>query len=87
MVPASAASPCARYRADLNRLAAALVAHRRTISRAGSDGRKDNNNGITAECACPRKVRTSRASWAAGPILCSVCSQPFRSHTEPDADA
>jgi hypothetical protein len=77
----------ARYRAELNRLSATLVAHRRSISRAGSDGRKDNNNGISAECGCPRKIRTSRASWAAGPILCAVCSQPFRSPTEPDPDA
>jgi hypothetical protein len=77
----------ARYRVDLSRLSAALVAHRRSISRAGSDGRKDNNNGVTAECGCPRKIRTSRTSWAAGPILCAICSQPFRSPTEPDRDA
>ena len=28
---------------------------------------KDNNNGITAECGCPRKIRTSSASWSAAP--------------------
>jgi hypothetical protein len=76
----------ARYRTDLNRLSAALVAHRRTLTRAASDGRKDSNNGITAECTCPRKIRTSRASWAAGPIVCAICRQPFRSDTEPDPD-
>jgi hypothetical protein len=75
--------PTARqYRADLTRLAAALVAHRRTFSRAASDGRKDNNNGITAACACPRKIRTSRTSWAAGPIFCAVCRQPFSTDDE-----
>jgi hypothetical protein len=71
-----------QYRADLTRLAAALVAHRRTFSRAASDGRTDNNNGITAACACPRKIRTSRTSWAVGPILCGVCGQPFHTDDE-----
>jgi hypothetical protein len=71
-----------RYRTDLTRLAAALVAHRRTFSRAASDGRKDNDNGITATCGCPRKIRSSGTSWAAGPILRGVCGQPF--HTDDD---
>jgi hypothetical protein len=35
--------------------AAAIVAHGRTITRAGSDGRKDNMKGVTAQYACPRR--------------------------------
>jgi hypothetical protein len=43
------------------------------------------NSGITAEYACPRKIRTSR-QLGRRPILCAVCRQPFRSDTEPDPD-
>ena len=78
----------ARYRDDLDRLSAATSWHiAGALAGAGSDGRKDNNNGVTARMRLHPKAGTSRASWAAGPILCAVCSQPFRPHTEPDPDA
>ena len=57
-----------------------LVAHRRSISRADSDGRKDNNNGITAECGCPRKICTSSASWSAAPSTGRISSSAPVTH-------
>ncbi|WP_024799306.1 hypothetical protein [Nocardia sp. BMG51109] len=66
-----------RYRAELDELAFALVAYRRREpDRRG--GRKSNNNGVTAECACPRKIRVSQSVYDAGPIYCGNCGEPFR---------
>ena len=45
-------------------------------------GRTKNNNGVSAECACPRKIRVSLAVLAEGPITCAVCGTDF---TDPDA--
>ena len=54
----------ARYRAGLDgAVSCNLVSHRRSISRAGSDGRKDNNNRVTAETHLPtQESATSSAS-------------------------
>lgn len=73
----------ADYAAELDQLAAVLVAHRRTFGRVDDGGRKSNNNGITAECQCPRKIRVSCTSYDAGPIVCGVCHAPF---TAPETD-
>lgn len=64
------------YRHQLDELALALIAHRRREPRP-HPGRKSNNNGITATCACPRKIRASPTSYHTGPIYCAVCGMPF----------
>jgi hypothetical protein len=64
------------YAAEIQQLAAVLVAHRRTFAQVEDGGRK-NNNGITAECGCPRKIRISRTAYEAGPIICGVCDSEF----------
>ena len=70
------------------RLSAALVVYRRSISRSGPDDRKDNNNGIGADCACTRKSGCVRGySCGPRPHRLASASPPFGSHTEPDPDA
>ncbi|UGT45144.1 hypothetical protein LTV02_17895 [Nocardia yamanashiensis] len=65
------------YRHELDELAFALVAYRRREpNRRG--GRKSNNNGMTVECDCGRKIRASAGTLAAGPIVCGVCQMPFQ---------
>ncbi|MGW2661182.1 hypothetical protein ACWCW7_09480 [Nocardia tengchongensis] len=64
------------YRDELEELVFALVAYRRREpGRCG--GRKSNNNGVSAECDCGRKIRVSRSVYDAGPIYCGVCDTPF----------
>jgi hypothetical protein len=46
--------------------------------------RANNNNGVSAECDCGRKIRLSLAVYEAGPILCGLCDGRFRSD---DTDA
>ena len=36
-------------------------------------GRTSNNNGVAAECECPRKLRISLSVFEAGPIRCDTC--------------
>jgi hypothetical protein len=49
---------------------------------SGWTPRREDNNGITAECACPRKSGcVGVVQLPAEPILCGVCSQTFRSHS------
>ncbi len=52
---------------------------------ADSDGRKENNHGVTARMRLPLAGATNvgRQLGAAGPILRAVCHQPFRSPSEP----
>ncbi|MFJ9363876.1 hypothetical protein ACIRRA_05565 [Nocardia sp. NPDC101769] len=60
------------YREAMEELAFALVAyHRREPDRLG--GRKSNNNGLSAECDCGRKIRVARSTFEAGPIYCGNC--------------
>ncbi|MEC3952901.1 hypothetical protein VMT65_07655 [Nocardia sp. CDC153] len=64
------------YRDELDELAFALVAYRRhEPDRRG--GRKSNNNGVSAECDCGRRIRVSRTVYDAGPISCGLCGGPF----------
>ncbi|MFI6867599.1 hypothetical protein [Nocardia sp. NPDC050406] len=65
-----------QYHDVLDELVFALVAYRRSEpNRRG--GRRSNNNGITAECECGRKIRVSRGVFDAGPICCGVCGGSF----------
>ncbi|APA97093.1 hypothetical protein [Nocardia seriolae] len=65
-----------RYRDELDELAFALVAHRRREpERRG--GRKSNNNGLSVECDCGRKIRVSQSVYDAGPIYCGLCDGCF----------
>jgi hypothetical protein len=74
-----------QYRADMDRLAAALVAHRRTFSRTASDGRKDNNNGITAAAARARSEPNAPAGPPAHPLRRLPPAVPHRPVARPVA--
>lgn len=69
------------YRAELEQLATALTAYRHrepgTEAGDGGGGRNSNNNGITAACACGRRIRTAHSTYAAGPITCGLCGTDF----------
>lgn len=77
-------SPCtlteattARYRANIDALSSALRAFRHPETLGEGKGRTSNNNGVSAECACPRKLRVSISVFEAGPIRCDICAQAF----------
>ncbi|SUA80440.1 Uncharacterised protein [Nocardia otitidiscaviarum] len=63
------------YREELDELAFALVAYRRR--EPGRRGRTSNNNGLSAECDCGRKIRVSRSVYEQAPILCGNCGSGF----------
>jgi hypothetical protein len=76
-------SPCelteltaARYRATITALGEALNAYRHPETFEGKE-RTNNNNGVSAECECPRKLRISLTVFEAGPIRCDVCGEAF----------
>jgi hypothetical protein len=76
-------SPCtltdraaAEYADTLTGLSAALKAFRHPETFVPKQ-RTNNNNGVTAECACPRKIRLSDTAFEKGPIVCAVCESPF----------
>jgi hypothetical protein len=78
----------ARNRADLNRLSAATPWRIPAASPGpGSDGRKDNNNGITGGTPLPaQESATSRARWAADPSNTDQHHRPTVTHrADPDA--
>jgi hypothetical protein len=64
------------YADQLDQLAAALTVWRHPEVLA-TKTRENNNNGVSAECACARKIRASKAVYEAGPILCGLCNTPF----------
>jgi len=66
----------ALYRAELRRLADALVAYRR-LEPGGRGGRKNNNNGVAARCGCERRIRVAESVLEAGPITCGLCGTGF----------
>jgi hypothetical protein len=77
-------SPCtltdataARYRTVIADIATALRAWRHPEPTGEAKGRTNNNNGLTCECVCPRKLRISIAAFEAGPIGCAVCGTWF----------
>lgn len=75
----------ASYRGQLDALTAALTAHRRRLGRARDPDQK-SNNGLAAVCYCQRKIRVSRSTYNAGPILCGLCSTPFVADETPQQE-
>jgi hypothetical protein len=76
-------SPCelteitaARYRVAITSLAAALSVYRHPETFEDKQ-RTNNNNGVSAECECPRKLRISLTVFEAGPIRCDMCGEAF----------
>lgn len=63
------------YRDELNELAFALVAYRRR--EPWRRGRTSNNNGVSAECNCGRKIRASKRVMEVGSIYCGNCGNEF----------
>lgn len=77
-------SPCtlteataAHYGDVITGLAAALSAYRHPEPLGNGKERTNNNNGVSAECACPRKIRLSVKAFDEGPIVCGVCETAF----------
>jgi hypothetical protein len=77
-------SPCtltdqasADYAPTITTLGAALKAYRHPEIAGQSTGRTNNNNGVTAECECPRKIRLSITAFEEGPIVCAQCGAAF----------
>jgi hypothetical protein len=69
----------AAYRPQLKLLAKALVAHRLPESRIGRT-RVSNNNPLTVQCACPRRIRVAPTVLVRAPIVCGACRQPFTAY-------
>lgn len=69
------------YAAQITALGAVLTAHRRQFGNAAGDTKK-SNNGVAARCGCGRKIRVSRSTYDAGPILCGLCEDPFTAEDE-----
>ena len=76
-------SPCtltdaaaANYAATIARLGTALNAYRRPELVIPKQ-RTNNNNGVSCECECPRKIRLSLEAFEKGPIVCAVCEAAF----------
>jgi hypothetical protein len=76
------------YQDELNDLRHALTIHRRAEglprrgdaddeAPGGAPDRPSSNNGHSCRCGCGRRIRVSPTVLAAGPIICSLCSQPF----------
>jgi len=77
-------SPCTltettrtRYQPVIGNLAAALRVYRHPEPTGQAKGRTSNNNGVTCECGCPRKLRISKTVFDEGPIVCAVCDAAF----------
>jgi hypothetical protein len=70
------------YEVELKGLTDALSVYRHPEP-IRSKNRTNNNNGLSLECACGRKIRASRSVVDLGPITCGVCNTPFESD-EPD---
>jgi hypothetical protein len=77
-------SPCtltdtaaAHYQTVIGRLATALGAWRHPEPVGAAKGRTNNNNGVTAECECPRKIRVARTVLDEGLIACCTCGAAF----------
>jgi len=83
----------ANYRTEIMDLDASITAYRHGfeafIGVAGvngggtvkapivSNGRKSNNNGVSASCPCGRKIRVSRTVLEMGGISCNICGEEF----------
>jgi len=76
-------SPCTlseatagHYRPVIDALTAALRAWRHPDLHDIKE-RTNNNNGLSCECDCPRKLRISIKVFDAGPVLCALCGAAF----------
>ena len=78
-VPAATA---ASYAAEVAKLETAIVAYRLMDMTDG--GRKTNNNGVSAQCDCGRKIRVSKSTYQEAPILCGKCGSEFTADEESD---
>jgi hypothetical protein len=67
------------YDDALNTLGAALTLWRRA-ELAGPAGPERPRTSVACVCACERRIRVSRSTLEAAPILCGACGQAF----EPD---
>jgi hypothetical protein len=77
-------SPCTlsdqaaeQYATAITALGAALSAYRHPEPTGEAKGRTNNNNGVTAECECPRKIRISLIVFEEAPIVCAGCGAAF----------
>ncbi|RSN46571.1 hypothetical protein DMH08_35705 [Actinomadura sp. WAC 06369] len=85
------------YAAELDRLAAAITAHRRSehiaiAAGAGGGGhggtveggRTSSNNGLAARCGCepPRRIRVAPSVLDLGTITCGLCGKEFTAPEE-----
>jgi hypothetical protein len=77
-------SPCtltdtasADYGDTIGALSAALRAYRHPEPTGDGKQRTNNNNGVTAECECPRRIRLSATVFELGPVVCGVCEGAF----------
>jgi hypothetical protein len=73
------------YTGELDQLTTALGAYRHAEVIA-TKTRTNNNNGVSAECVCARKIRVSRAVYEAGPILCGLCEGRFAADTDDEGE-
>lgn len=64
------------YADTITGLAKALNAYRHPESFEGKQ-RTNNNNGVSCECECPRKIRLSVTAFDEGPIVCACCGTAF----------
>jgi hypothetical protein len=77
-------SPCtltdqaaADYADDITRLEHRLGAFRHPEIPGERKKRTNQNNGVSCECVCPRKIRLSVTAFDDGPIVCAVCESAF----------
>jgi hypothetical protein len=66
-------------------LGQALRAWRHPDQHGPTTGRTNNNNGVTAACACPRKIRVAPGVLDLGPIVCDLCDTPFATAEQENA--
>ena len=65
------------YADVISGLGAALSAFRHPEPTGDDKQRTNNNNGVSADCECPRKIRLSVSAFEEGPIVCAVCNAAF----------
>jgi hypothetical protein len=73
------------YSVTLRHLAVVMSAFRHPNPTAATSGR-NNNNGVSAECGCPRRIRVAVSVLAEGPIMCGLCNGPFLNPDAEDTD-
>ena len=79
------ASTARRYATTIRRLEHAITIYRR--HELGAGARPGKSPAPPCVCACGRRIRVAPGVLALGPILCSLCEQPFEPLPGPDAPA